>query len=201
MFIIQFPLFVFGMIILFYIFLVGFTKSKIYSIEKTPFNEFTLVLGAGLEKNGLPTEILSDRVETAIKLIDNNKTDFLILSGSTKSFNYNEPESMKALAKSLGVEDSKLLIDFEGISTFDSVLNLMNYVNIKQITIVTQNFHLPRAIWLAEQLGFMAYGIPANLYKFSRFKIASWYLREIIAFPFNLLKVIKYRNQIKGKNI
>ncbi len=201
MFIIQFPLFVIGTIILFYIFLVGFTKSKIYSIEKIPFNQFTLVLGAGLEKNGLPTEILSDRVETAIKLIENNKTDFLILSGSTKSINYNEPESMKALAKSLGVEDSKLLMDFEGISTFNSVLNLVNYVNIKQITIVTQNFHLPRAIWLAEQLGFMAYGISANLYKFSGFKISSWYLREIIALPFNLLKVIKYRNQIKGKNI
>jgi SanA protein len=201
MFIIQFSLFVIGTIILFYIFLINFSKSKIYSIEKIPFNQFTLVLGAGLEKNGLPTEILSDRVETAIKLLDNNKTDLLILSGSANSFNYNEPESMKAFAKSLGVEDSKLIMDFEGISTFNSVLNLVNYVNIKQIIIVTQNFHLPRAIWLAEQLGFIAYGISANLYKFSGFKIACWYLREIIASPFNLLKVIKYRHQNKGKNI
>jgi SanA protein len=130
-------------------------------------------------------------------LIKANKTAILILSGSSKTKEYSEPKSMKSLALSLGIKKSNLVLDLQGKTTFDSCLNLRNFENLIQITIVTQRFHLPRAIFLAEMMGFKANGTPANLYKFSLYKTVYWYIREIFAFPINMVKLLIYRFQHK----
>ena len=194
---ILFPLIILAVFFCFYLYLVIKTSSRIFHFEKVSFSRYTLVLGAGLEKNGLPTDILSDRVKTAINLLNHKKTDFLILSGSTNYKNISEPMSMKSFAQSLGVDQSKLILDNKGKSTFDSLINLLNISGKNQITIVTQRFHLPRAIWLAEKLGLKVCGTPANLYNFSVYKTVYWYLREVIAFPINLLKLFINRYKIK----
>lgn len=184
------PLFIFCVLICLYGYIIFITRSRIFDLENLPSSKFTLVLGAGLEENGLPTDILSDRVETAIKLLTHNKTAFLVLSGSTSPHNFSEPESMSNLAQSLGVDKSKLILDHQGSTTFDSLTNIADYSGNEVITIVTQRFHLPWALWLANSLKINANGIPANIYKFSDYKTAYWYLREIFALPINLLKII-----------
>ena len=194
---ILFPLIILAGFFCLFLYLVIKTSSRIFHFEKVSFSRYTLVLGAGLEKNGLPTDILSDRVKTAINLLNHKKTDFLILSGSTNYKNISEPMSMKSFAQSLGVDQSKLILDNKGKSTFDSLINLLNISGKNQITIVTQRFHLPRAIWLAEKLGLKVCGTPANLYNFSVYKTVYWYLREVIAFPINLLKLFINRYKIK----
>ena len=166
------------------------TRSRIVNLENVPVSKFTLVLGAGLEKNGLPTDILSDRVETAVKLLIQNKTTTLVLSGSVSPQDFSEPESMSNLALSLGIDRSKLILDKNGNTTFDSLINIADYSENEIVTIVSQRFHLPRALWLANSLKIKAYGVPANIYKFSAFKTGFWYLREILALPINLLKII-----------
>lgn len=193
-----FPLVILIVLFCLFLYIVIRTNSKIFHFEKVPFSQYSLVLGAGLEKNGLPTDILSDRVKTAINLLNNNKTDFLILSGSTNSHSISEPESMRNLAQSLGVYPSQLILDDHGKTTFNSLINLSKISNNHHFTIVTQRFHLPRTIWLAESLGLTVCGIPANIYKFSTLKTAYWYLREIIALPVNYLKLIIYRYNIEG---
>jgi SanA protein len=185
-------LFILGFLILAFIILKLYKKSKVFTIASVPYNKYTLVLGAGLEKTGLPTDILADRVKTAVNLIKAKKTDVLILSGSSKKYNYSEPESMKSLAISLGLKDTNMVLDLRGKTTYDSCVNLKSIENLHQITIVTQSFHLPRAIFLAEMLGYKAFGIPANLFQFSIYKIVYWHLREILAFPINLAKVINH---------
>ena len=97
---------------------------------------------------------------------------------------------MSNLAQSLGVDKSKLILDYQGKTTFDSLINIADYSGNEIITIVSQRFHLPRALWLANSLKINANGIPANIYKFSAYKTAYWYLREILALPINLLKII-----------
>ena len=186
-----------GVLFCLFMILVLYTKSRILPFDELPYNQYTLVLGAGLEKNSFPTDILADRVKTAVNLIKNNKTEVLILSGSSNSQNYNEPESMKFMAESLGVKVSSLVLDFLGKSTFDSCLNLFKISGLSQITIVTQKFHLPRAIFLAEVMGYKVNGTPANIYKFSAYKTAYWYIREIIALPINFIKLLIYRYQLK----
>ena len=176
----------------FYLFLLIKTQSRIIQFEKLTFTRYTLVLGAGLEKNNLPTDILSDRLETAIDLLKSNKTETLILSGSTDHHNYNEPLSMKKYVLSKGINPSHLILDLKGNSTFDSLRNLLIFEGLNDITIVSQRFHLPRSIWLAGALGINAKGTPAENFKFSFIKIFSWYLREIFAIPLNILKFILY---------
>ena len=187
------PLLILGVLFSLFLFLVLYTKSRILPFDKVPHNRYTLVLGAGLEKNGIPSNILADRVKTSVNLITNNKTDILILSGSSNSQNYCEPESMKTMAELLGVKTSSLILDFLGKSTFNSCFNLSKISEVNQITIVTQMFHLPRAIWLAEAMGFKVNGTPANIYSFSIYKTAYWYLREAIALPINFIKLLVYR--------
>lgn len=194
---ILFPLIILAGFFCLFLYLVIKTNSRIFHFEKVPFSRYTLVLGAGLEKNGLPTDILSDRVKAAINLLNHKKTEFLILSGSSNYKKISEPLSMKSFAQSLGVDQSKLILDNTGKSTFDSLINLVNTPAINQITIVTQRFHLPRAIWLAEKLGLKVCGTPANLYNFSVYKTVYWYLREVFAFPINLLKLFINRYKIK----
>jgi SanA protein len=187
------PLLFFGMLFCLFLFLYFFTRSRIFSIDKIPHSQYTLVLGAGLEKNGLPTDILADRVKTAANLVKSKKTDFLILSGYSNSKYFCEPESMKTMALSLGIDPSHIVLDFHGKSTFNSCQNLSNLGVKKEVTIVTQNFHLPRSIWLAEAMGYEVRGTPANIYNFSTHLTAYWYLREIIAFPINILKLFIFR--------
>ena len=189
------PFIIIGFLLCLYAYVFLKTYSRIFP-EDMPGSKFTLVLGAGLEKNGLPTDILSDRVETAVILLHQNKTNSLVLSGSVSPQNFSEPESMRDLALSLGVNSSKLIIDKYGKTTFDSLINIAEYSGNEIITIVTQKFHLPRALWLANSLKIDAYGVPANIYKFSTFKTFVWYLREILALPVNLVKIMfnKYQN-------
>jgi SanA protein len=179
------------------IFLVLHTRNKIFLIDSAHFCKYTLILGAGIEKNGFPTDILADRVETGVNLLKGKKTDLLILSGSSKIKEFSEPESMKSLALSLGVNESRLVLDFNGKTTFDSCLNLKYFTDKDQITIVTQAFHLPRAIFLAEITGYKAIGVAANIYKFSTYKNLYWLFREIFAFINNLIKILIYRSQTK----
>ncbi len=186
-----------AVLLCFYLFLLIKTQSRIIQFEKLPFTRYTLVLGAGLEKNNLPTDILSDRLETAIKLLKKNKTEILILSGSTDLHNYDEPLSMKNYVLSKRIDPSHLILDLKGNSTFDSLRNLSKFEDLNNITIVSQKFHLPRSIWLAGVLGLNAQGTPADNFKFSFFKIFTWYLREILAIPLNILKFILYSLSIR----
>jgi len=184
------PLIILGGLLFLYAYVILTTRVRIFTLENVPKSKFTLVLGAGLDKNGHPTDILSDRVETAVKLLGQNKTTSLVLSGSFSPQNFSEPESMSILALSLGVDRSQLILDKYGKTTFDSLINVASYVGNESVAIVTQNFHLPRALWLANSLGINAYGVSANIYKFSIFKTGFWYLREILALPINLLKIM-----------
>jgi len=189
------PLIISGFLLFMYAYIVLITRQRIVSPENAPESRFALVLGAGLEKDGRPTDILSDRVETAIKLLDQNKTTSLVLSGSINPPNISEPESMRDLARSLGVDGSKLIFDKLGKTTFDSLINISRLAENEKVIVVSQRFHLPRALWLANSLRINAYGVTANIYKFSAFKIASWYLREFLALPVNILKIIFYKVQ------
>jgi len=189
------PFIFFGFLVCLYAYVILTTRKRIISPENAPESRFSLVLGAGLEMNGHPTDILSDRVKTAVKLLDQNKTTFLVLSGSVNLQNFSEPESMRNLACYLGVDGSKLILDKLGKTTFDSLINIAQFSGNENIMVVSQRFHLPRALWLANSLGINAFGIPANIYKFSAFKTGFWYLREILALPVNILKIIFYKYQ------
>lgn len=196
-----FLLFVFLIYLLPYIWVVATTRSLIFSRENLPTCHYALVLGAGLKENGQPTDILADRVLTSVSLIQSGKASILLMSGSARSSIKDEPTAMMWQAIKNGVNPSRIEIDRSGNSTFDSMVNIKSDKNAKDFIIVTQRFHLPRALWLAKSVGLNPYGFPADMYSFSLTKRCYWQIREIIALPFNWLKLVVHFSKNFSKNI
>jgi vancomycin permeability regulator SanA len=168
------------------------SRHYIRSLDEVEPAEYVLVLGAGLEINGAPTDILKDRVEKSVILYKANIVKSLIMSGSNFR-GKDEPGAMQSMAIALGVPQSAILVDRQGISTIHSCINLKNRFDPENVIIVTQYFHLPRAIFLQRMLGIQAIGIPADIYKFSLYKKGYWLFREFFALPYNLIKYIIYK--------
>ena len=122
-----------------------------------------LVLGAGLRPDGSPSDMLSDRLDVAIELYNEGVSDVILLSGDHSSFDYNEVAAMEIYCLEHDIPPSAIIKDGKGYSTYESMLNLKNEGKYKKIVVVTQKYHLYRAVYIAEKLGFDAYGADAAL--------------------------------------
>ena len=155
------------------------TKDKIVSLDAAKEFECDciLVLGAKVFENS-PSLMLSDRIKKGVEIYFEKDGAKLLMSGDNSSREYNEVEVMKIYAVSLGVKEEDVLLDHEGYSTSESVLNLENF-NARRVIIVTQRYHLHRALFLAEKLGVEAVGVEAEniLYKGHEKRL----VREVLA--------------------
>ncbi len=186
---------------LFYAYVWISASKRIWPVDELQDSDYVIVLGAGLERNGTPTDILSDRVLSAVRLIKSGKVHKMILSGSKSMHDYDETAAMLRLSEQSGIKRSQIEIDDKGNSTFESIVNFKHNLPGEDVIIVTQRFHLPRAIWLARSLGINAFGFAAQIYRFSRVKIFYWGMREFFALPFNVLKLLKHFYTIKDRTI
>ena len=139
-----------------------------------------IVFGAGL-RNGYPTPVLYDRVAAAAELYLLGKVEKLLLSGDNRFANYNEPEAMRQAALELGVPDSALVLDYAGRRTYDTCYRAKTIFGVERALLVTQSFHLPRALFVCDALGVQATGISADRRAYRRSSLAWWSLREILA--------------------
>lgn len=121
-----------------------------------------LVLGAGLRPDGSPSDMLHDRVAVGVELYHALDGVPLLMSGDHTG-HYNEVAAMQALAVSLGADAEKIVSDPKGYSTYESIIRAREIYGAKRILIVTQEYHLYRALYLAEALGMEAYGVSADL--------------------------------------
>lgn len=122
-----------------------------------------LILGAGLRPDGSPSDMLADRVRIGCELYlsDPERFERLILSGD-RTGDYNEVAAMQSLAVELGVPPERIQPDYEGYSTFESVSRARECFGARRILIVTQEYHLHRAVYIARSLGLEAYGLSAD---------------------------------------
>lgn len=143
----------------------GQTQSLIYSPSdpKLPTNHVALVFGAGLNQAGGPSAMLYDRVQVATNLYLANKVDKLLMTGDNSAVNYNEVEVMRKTAVDLGVNDEDIVLDYAGFSTWDSCYRAHAVFGLDQATLVTQSFHLPRALFACKQLGVKPIGVAADV--------------------------------------
>jgi SanA protein len=165
------------------------TQSRIFRSAPASLSApVAIVFGAGLYRNGTPMPVLADRVDTAVGLYKDGIVQKLILSGDNRFPEYNEPESMRQLAIKLGVPDSALVLDYAGRSTYDSCYRARFVFGVKKAILVTQEFHLPRAVYLCGQMGIDAFGVIADrrVYHFS--SLVQWNLREWAACFFAILE-------------
>jgi SanA protein len=155
--------------------------AEIFSPAEAPGAHVAVVFGAGLLRNGLPTAVLYDRVAAAAELYRLGKVDKLLLSGDNRFLNYNEPGAMRQAALGLGVPDAALVLDYAGRSTYDTCYRAKAVFGLSRVTLVTQNFHLPRALFICEALGLQVTGVSADRRDYRLGSLAWWNMRETLA--------------------
>jgi SanA protein len=156
-------------------------RSRIYSVTEVPPERVAIVFGAGLWRDGSPTPILRDRVETAAQLYFNHKAEKLLMSGDNRFVDYNEPEAMRQYAMQLGVPDEAIVLDYAGRRTYDTCYRARDIFGVQNAILVTQNFHLPRALFLCKALGIESSGVQANNRYYRKVYRLYWNTRELLA--------------------
>ena len=122
-----------------------------------------LVLGAGLRSDGSPSDMLADRLDVAIGLYEEGVSDVILLSGDCSGEDYDEVSAMEEYCLSFGVPEEAIVKDGKGYSTYESMLNTKNSGGYDRIIVVTQRYHLYRALYIAEEMGMSADGADAAL--------------------------------------
>jgi SanA protein len=159
----------------------GYARPRIYSSQNVPHVKVAIVFGAGLNRNGTPSAILRDRVETAAHLYLAGKVDKLLMSGDNRFVDYNEPGAMHDYAISLGVPEKDIVLDYAGRRTYDTCYRAQKIFGVSQAILVTQNFHLPRALITCNNLGVQSSGVSADVRTYLRRSYIYWWIREVPA--------------------
>ena len=131
--------------------------------DEAPRAQYILVLGASVIDNAYPSDMLEDRILTAVRLYEAGVADCILMSGDHRSDYYNEVEVMRNYAISCGVPAEAVQMDHAGISTYDSMRRAADATPQARIIVVTQGYHLYRAVYNARALGLDAYGVAADL--------------------------------------
>jgi len=155
--------------------------KKVHRVETVPPGRVAIVFGAGLLRDGSPTAVLRDRVAVAAHLYFDGKVEKLLMSGDNSTLYYNEPGAMKQYALDLGVPEEAIVLDYAGRRTYDTCYRARDIFGVRQAILVTQGFHLPRALYTCNHLGVAAVGVPADLRPYLRRARVFWTLREIPA--------------------
>ena len=158
-----------------------YALPRTYNVSGVPARRAAVVFGAGLLRDGSPTAVLRDRVQQAANLYFAGKVEKLLMSGDNRFVDYNEPESMRQYALSLGVPDEAIVRDYAGRSTYDTCYRAKAIFGLRQAVLVTQQFHLPRALFLCNLLGLDAVGVGADLQPYARSSQLWWNGRELFA--------------------
>lgn len=155
--------------------------SRVYTVETAPAERVAIVFGAGLTRSGRPTPILRDRVATAAELYFAGKVEKLLMSGDNRFDSYNEPEAMRQYALTLGVPDSAIVLDYAGRRTYDTCYRARAIFGLDSALLVTQGFHMPRALFTCNALGVKASGVQVSERRYWPLMRLIWNVREQLA--------------------
>lgn len=155
--------------------------GEIRSVDGAASARVAIVFGAGLRRDGQASPVLYDRVATAAELYRRGKVRKLLLSGDNRFDNYNEPEAMRQVALDLGVPAADLVLDYAGQRTYDTCYRARHIFGVSEAVLVTQAFHLPRALFLCDGLGLRVHGVAADQRTYLKRSLMLWHLREIFA--------------------
>ncbi|HYE73739.1 MAG TPA: ElyC/SanA/YdcF family protein, partial [Blastocatellia bacterium] len=121
-----------------------------------------IVFGASVHPNGELSQMLEDRVETAIALYREGKVDRILVSGDNRQPEYNEPKAMYDYLVTHAVAPKDVVLDYAGRSTYETCLRAKEIFGLHRALLITQEFHLPRAVYLAHSLGLDGTGVIAD---------------------------------------
>jgi len=162
-------------------------RAKTFTVETISPQKAAVVFGAGLTASGRPTAVLKDRVATAVELYQAGKVEKILMSGDNRFIDYNEPGAMKNYALELGMPEEDIVLDYAGRRTYDTCYRAGAIFQLDKAILVTQWFHLPRALYTCSSLGLDTVGVAADRrsYRDEDF----WKVREILASLIAMIQV------------
>lgn len=163
-----------------FVFLI-YASPMTFSLDIVPERKVAIVFGAGLLRDGSAGPVLSDRVETAVKLYQAGKVDKLLMSGDNRFVEYNEPEAMRQYALKAGVPDDDIVLDYAGRRTYDTCYRAREIFQVRSAILVTQPFHMARALYLCNSFGVESVGVEADNRYFLKRSRLIWNTRELFA--------------------
>jgi vancomycin permeability regulator SanA len=182
--------------------MIDYSKRYIVStdnIDKISVDCIT-VLGASVKSNGTPSNMLEDRLEGSVILYNLGVSNKIIMSGDHTTESYDEVTTMKNYAMSKGVPSSNIFMDHAGLNTYDSMYRLKKIFQINKTVIVTQDYHLYRAIYIGRKLGIEVYGVASNPRDYKDQSHRD--MREILARVKDFFKVIiKPKSTVTGATV
>jgi len=158
-----------------------YTAPLIFSKDHAPAKRVAIVFGAEVKRDGTPSVVLRDRIETAVELYKSGRVEKLVMSGDNRFVDYNEPEAMRQYALTLGMPASDIILDYAGRSTYDTCYRAKVIFGVNSAILVTQGFHLPRALFLCKAFGIDAIGVEASNYYYLKRSRLIWNTRELLA--------------------
>lgn len=170
---------------------IGSTKGLIKkeSEVKSSKADCILVLGAGVHKDNSPSLMLRDRLETACRLYEEGAASKIIMSGDHGRKDYDEVQVMKDYAIDKGIPSSDIFMDHAGFSTYESMYRAKAVFQVKNMIVVSQKYHLYRALYSGKGLGMKVTGVPAKETRYAGQMYRD--LRELLARDKDVVSVLR----------
>ena len=150
---------------------IGSVKDNILSEEQAAQLQDVdciIVLGCQVKSDGTPSHMLEDRLKRGVALYEAGAAPKILMSGDHGTKDYDEVNAMKKYAMDAGLPTADVFMDHAGFSTYESMYRAKEVFKAEKIVIVTQGYHLPRAIKCAEALGLEAYGVHSDLRNYGK---------------------------------
>jgi SanA protein len=163
---------------------------RIYSVEDAPERRVAVIFGARIYGSGRPSAMLADRIRAGVALYQAGKVDVLLMTGDHSAPEYNEPGVMRNYALSLGMPADAIVLDYAGRRTYDSCYRARHIFGVTDAVLVTQNFHLPRALLTCSALGIDAVGVRADDQRPTSYSIYSLRYSRIREIPATAVAVL-----------
>lgn len=160
--------------------------ARIVRAEEAPEAPVALVFGAGLAQ-GAPSPVLAERLDAAYALWRAGKVERVLVSGDNAERYHDETLAMRRYLLRRGLPEDALQADLGGLSTYDSCVRARRHFGVQRALLVTQRFHLPRALFIANSVGLDAWGVPADA---GRRGTRRYAVRELLSRPLALLMVL-----------
>ncbi|MCW2919996.1 MAG: hypothetical protein JWN52_8064 [Actinomycetia bacterium] len=156
------------------------TSSYRLTTATVPAAPVAVVMGAGLE-GGKPSPFLAGRLRTTMDLYHRGKVRAILVTGDNSRKGYDEPSAMRDFLVAKGVPADRIVLDYAGFDTWDSCARAKKIFGVNRAIVVTQKFHLPRAVALCRSAGIDAYGVGHDTYAMDHGTTEYGYAREVLA--------------------
>lgn len=175
------------------------SRGGIRTPEDVPHRPVALVLGAGVQPDGHPNPFLAARLDVAADLLARGKVSLLLVSGDNRTEFYDEPTAMRRYLLSHGVPADRIVMDFAGRDTYDSCVRATRIFGVSGVTLVSQTYHLPRALAVCRAIGLDAVGVgDETMRSYAASVWATGESREIPAAVKAVIDVVSRRDPVLG---